>query len=793
MKSFEKAIKTLEFDKIRALLAEYAPTAGAKEAALALIPSKSRDAVIRMQEETEAAKSMQTVKGMPPFCGVTDVSAAIDRAQKGAMLTVREILEVCRVLTAARALTEYRNREQNVLDEYFDALTANKSLENKISRSFDSDGNLNDTATDKLYDIRRKIRTAENRVRDSLQRYISSEHYAKYLQDQLITVRNGRFVIPVKAEYKNEIKGLVHDSSSSGATLFIEPVGVVEANNEIRILERAEADEVERYLFELSSDIAANALLLESNHRAITALALIFAKSQLSFRYSGMMPKISEKCMLRLNNARHPLLNKDTAVPINITLGEDFDCLVITGPNTGGKTVSLKTAGLFVLMAQSGLQLPVGNDSEIGIFEDVFADIGDEQSIEQSLSTFSSHMVNIVDIIGHLRPRTLALFDELCAGTDPVEGAALAVSILECVRAKGALCATTTHYAELKIYALDTDGVCNASCEFDISTLRPTYKLVIGAPGKSNAFAISGKLGLSDEIIHRAETYVSGESKRFENAIERLEQNRVEMEKRNAEAEAMLAEVKRRKAEADAFVEMREKEAEKELERARATASRMIQGAKASSDFIMEQLEKVKKERESENLARSMEEARRAIRLQLRKNSDMVDPVEERAFEGYTLPRPLKKGDEVLLMNIRQKGVLLSDPDSSGNVQVQAGIIKTKTNIGNLMLIDGETVTFKEKEKKKKASGRDISTVVNFSPEIDLRGQYGDDACFMLDKYIDDAKRSGVKSIRVIHGKGTGALRKAVTDFLRKDKRIASVRLGNWGEGDTGVSIAELK
>lgn len=793
MNSFEKAIKTLEFDKIRVLLAECCPTEGAKEAALSLMPSCSRDAVIRMQAETDAAKAMQTVKGMPPFCGVTDISAMLDRAAKGAMLTVREILEVCRVLTAARALSEYRNREQNALDEYFDALAQDKALENKISRSFDSEGNLNDTATDKLYDIRRKIRTAENRVRDSLQRYISGEHYSKYLQEQIITVRNGRFVIPVKAEYKNEIKGLVHDSSSSGATLFIEPVGVVEANNELRILERAEADEEERYLFELSSDIAARAALLSQNHRNVTALALIFAKSQLSFRYDGVSPKISEKSIVRLKNARHPLISKDTVVPISISLGEDFDCLVITGPNTGGKTVSIKTLGLFVMMTQAGLHIPVGNDSEVGIFEDVFADIGDEQSIEQSLSTFSSHIVNIVDIMKKVRPRTIAIFDELCAGTDPVEGAALAVSILENVREAGALCAATTHYAELKIYALDTDGVCNASCEFDISTLRPTYRLVTGAPGKSNAFAISGRLGLSENIIRRAETYVSGESKRFENAIERLEQNRVEMEKQNAEAKALLAEVKRKKEETDAFVEMREKEAEKELEKARAAASRMIQGAKASSDFIMEQMEKVKKERESENLARSMEEARRAIRLKLRENSDMVDPVEERSFEGYTLPRPLKKGDEVILMNIRQKGVLLADPDSSGNVMVQAGIIKTKTNIKNLMLIDGETVTFTEKEKKKKASGRDISTVANFSAELDLRGQYGDDACFMLDKYLDDAKRSGVKTVRIIHGKGTGALRRAVTDFLRKDKRIASVRLGNWGEGDTGVSIAELK
>ena len=426
------------------------------------------------------------------------------------------------------------------------------------------------------------------------------------------------------------------------------------------------------------------------------------------------------------------------------------------------------------------------------IFDDILADIGDEQSIEQSLSTFSSHMVHIVEMLSSIESRSLVLFDEVGAGTDPVEGAALAVSILEAVREKNALCAATTHYAELKSYALDTEGVCNASCEFDVNTLRPTYRLIIGTPGKSNAFAISQKLGLPAAIIARAESYVSGENRRFEAVIERLEKERLEMEMAKTEAEMLLAQARKEKAEMDDFVAKREKEAEKELEKARATAVRMVESAKLSSEFIFAELEKVKKERESENLAKSLEAAKRDIKLHLKENSDNLDPIDPKTVENYELPRPLKKGDEVILVSIGQKGVLLSDPDKSGNVQVQAGIIKTKTNIKNLMLIDGVKVTYtdKKKEASKKAAQR---VIAEFNPEIDLRGQYGDDACFMLDKYIDDAKRAGVKTLRVIHGKGTGALRKAVSDFLRRDARVASVRIGSWGEGDTGVSIAELK
>ena len=788
---------TLEFDKIREMLASVCPTEGSKELARALRPSRAIGTVRRMLAETDTAKTMQMTKGMPPFGGVSDITAAVERADKGAVLSIGEVLAVGRMLSASRAVQEYRKEdrtEETALDEYFMRLVPNKKLEDKIDRAIAGEDMVADTASDTLYNIRRKMRTENNRIRDSLQKYISGGAYSKFLQESIVTMRDGRYVIPVKQEYKNEIKGLVHDTSASGATLFIEPLSVVEANNELRLLERQEADEIERILSELSADIAMIASALLENYRNLTLLAFIFGKSQFSYKLDAIAPQITAAREMNLLRARHPLISADKVVPITVSLGKDFDTLVITGPNTGGKTVTLKTLGLFAIMTQSGLHIPVADGSVMCIFDDILADIGDEQSIEQSLSTFSSHMVHIVEMLAHIEGRCLVLFDEVGAGTDPVEGAALAVSILEAVREKNALCAATTHYAELKSYALDTDGVCNASCEFDVNTLRPTYKLIIGTPGKSNAFAISKKLGLPASIIERAESYVSGENRRFEAVIERLEKERIAMETAKTEAEMLLAQARREKAEMDDFVTMREAEAAKELEKAKATAVRMVESAKVSSDYIFAELEKVKKERESENLAKSLDEARRNIKIHLKENSDNLDPVDPKTVENYELPRALKKGDEVVLVSIGQKGVLLSDPDKSGNVQVQAGIIKTKTNIKNLMLIDGVKVTFTDKNGKKgPAKSVGDRAIAAFNPEIDLRGNYGDDACFLLDKYIDDAKRAGVKSLRIIHGKGTGALRKAVTDFLRRDARIASVRIGSYGEGDTGVSIAELK
>jgi DNA mismatch repair protein MutS2 len=582
IKNFDRAIATLEFDKIREMLATVCPTEGAKALARALRPSRTIGTVRRMLAETDAAKQLQTTKGMPPFGGVCDITSFVERADKGAVLPPAEILAIGRMLSSARGAKEYRNEDhtaETALDEYFARLTPNKKLEEKITRCIASEDMIADTASDTLYNIRRKMRQENNRIRDSLQKYISGGSYSKFLQEQIVTMRDGRYVIPVKQEYKNEIKGLVHDTSASGATLFIEPLAVVESNNELRLLERKEADEIERILSELSADIATNASSLLENYRNLTLLAFIFGKSQLSFKMDGISPQITAARQMSLVRARHPLISADTVVPITVSLGIDFDTLVITGPNTGGKTVTLKTLGLFSIMTQSGLHIPVSDGSVMCIFDDILADIGDEQSIEQSLSTFSSHMVHIVDMLASIENRCLVLFDEVGAGTDPVEGAALAVSILEAVREKKALCAATTHYAELKSYALDTDGVCNASCEFDVNTLRPTYKLIIGTPGKSNAFAISRKLGLPDAIIERAESYVSGENRRFEHVIERLEKERVEMEKAKTEAEMLLAIARREKAEMDDFVAKREKEAEKELEKARATAVRMVESA----------------------------------------------------------------------------------------------------------------------------------------------------------------------------------------------------------------------
>ena len=789
-KSIEKAIKTLEFDKIRDRLAELCPTEGSKEIARALSPSKGLNTVRRILAETDAACELEMKKGLPSFYGVRDITDIVNRADKGAVLGCGEILGVLNVLKAARSLREYGTTDEpNALTEYFERLTSFPKLEAKIEKCVQSEEGLYDTASDELYDIRRKTMRANAKIRESLQKLITGAS-SKYLQEQIVTMRDGRYVVPVKAEYKNEIKGLVHDTSSSGATLFVEPLTVVEGNNELRLLEKADRDECERILSELSANIAENAHDIILNYRNTTLLAFEFGKCRLSTSYGGISPAITEERQITLVRARHPLLDKDSVVPITVGLGKDFDTLIITGPNTGGKTVTLKTLGLFALMAQSGLHIPASDGSSMCVFDDILADIGDEQSIEQSLSTFSSHMVNIVDITHRAGERALVLFDELGAGTDPVEGAALAVSILEATREKGALIAATTHYSELKSYAIETDGVMNASCEFDIETLRPTYKLVVGTPGKSNAFAISRKLGLDEKIIERANSYVSGENRRFENVIESLENERVEMEKRRAEAEKLLREAKEKKAKADASAAKKEDEAERALEKARATAVGMIEGAKASSEYIFAELDKVKKARDSERLAEELDEARRAIKSHLKEKSDVLDPVEKRDATGYVLPRPLKKGDEVIVISINKKGTV-GDTDGK-TVTVVAGNMTMKLRPDALMLIDGDEVTYREKPQKKTYVGGD-KEIRAMSGEIDLRGQYGDDACFMLDKFIDEAKMSGLTQIRIIHGKGTGALRKAVTSFLKADQRIRSTRIGGLGEGDTGVTIAEIK
>lgn len=796
MKNYQRAAKTLEFDKIKAMLAECAPTEGSREAALALQPENQPDIIIRLQRQTTEAKAIQAIKGMPSFGRIKDIRDSIERAGKGAVLNQRELLDIANLLKTARSLLEYsrgERREMTSVDEIFERLIPNKKLEDKISTAIISEELIADEASPTLSDIRRRIKNANNRIKDSLQSFIGGS-YSKYLQENIITMRNGRYVIPVKVEYRSEIRGLVHDTSASGATLFIEPLSVVEANNEIRVLHAKEATEIEAILAALSEETAENETALALNYKNITELAFIFAKSELSFRLDASPARITGERTVKLVRARHPLLDKNTVVPISLTLGNDSSALVITGPNTGGKTVTIKTIGIFALMAQSGLHIPASDSSELCIFDDIFADIGDEQSIEQSLSTFSSHMVNIVGIMEKVNDRSLVLIDELGAGTDPVEGAALAVSILEKIHKTGALCAATTHYAELKAFALETDGFMNASCEFDINTLKPTYRLIIGAPGKSNAFAISSKLGLSDEIVNRARSLVSEENRRFEEVIEKLEASRLEMDKNRVEAKRLREEYELYKAENEKKIAERLQKAEAELEKARVQAVSIIKSARLSSDYVMEQLEKVKKERESANLASALEESRRNIRKKLRESGDKINPVIEKTAENYVLPRPLRKGDDVILINIGKKAVVLEDPDKDGNVTVQAGIIKTRTKVQNLMLSDEDKVTYTDSEKKQIAAEKyRVAVSRDFKNEIDLRGMYGDDAWARCDKYFDEAHIAGIHTLRLIHGKGTGALRAALWKYLKSDPRVKSFRYGQYGEGDMGVTIVEVK
>ena len=790
----DKTLKTLEFDKICQMLADCAPTEGAQQMARRLMPSGDVTEVLRRQRRTTDARRLADAKGMPSFGTVRDVSAACERAANGAMLSTRELLEVARLLRATRSLSEYLENNKpfdTVLDELFARLLPNRYLEERITRSILSEDLIADEASRELAELRRKIREANSRIKETLQHYINGS-YSKILQENIVTVRNGRYVIPVKAECKNEMKGLIHDTSSSGATIFVEPMAIVEANNELRMLQSREEHEIEKILFSLSADVSAAAESLRLNYLNLTELAFCFACAELSARMRACEPRISGNRSLDLRRARHPLIDPARVVPINVSMGDGYDTLIITGPNTGGKTVTLKTLGLFALMTQSGLHLPVDDTSSICVFEKVLVDLGDEQSIEQSLSTFSSHMVTIVNVMNEVDARSLCLFDELGAGTDPVEGAALAVAIIESVRAAGAMCAATTHYTELKTYALDTPGVQNASCEFDVSTLKPTYRLMIGTPGKSNAFAISEKLGLPAPIIELARKNVNREHQRFEEVIERLEASRLEADRNREEAERLRAEYERIKVEGERELKSRFFQVEREIEQNRKKAQQMLDSARASSEFVFAQLEKAKRAEEAGRLAEELEAARREVRRVIRENDDKINPVEEKTNEQYVLPRDLKKGDRVYIVNIDKEGVLLETPDKGGSVMVQAGILKTRTKLSNLQLI---VETPQVISGKQKAPASDFHAKVNrdFRDEIDLRGLLGDEAWLAVDKYLDEAVLANFGRVRLIHGKGTGALRQALWKHLKTDRRVANFRLGAYGEGDGGVTFVELK
>lgn len=799
----QKTLAALEYDKVIAMLASCALTEGARARALALLPSDDYETVALRQEKTADAKRLLAQKGYPSFFGVVDVSGALERAEKGATLSTHELLNIATVLTATRGLADYQSEKGSAeKNSLFEGLSPNRMLETKITRAIPTEDYIADEASTALADIRRKIRAANSRVKDTLQKYLSGA-YAKYLQENLVTTRDGRYVIPVKAEYRNEIKGLIHDTSSSGATVFIEPMGVVEANNELRLLESKEQKEIEHILAELSATCAAHASVILCNYTCITELAFAFTCAILADRMRAERPLLTEERIISLKRARHPLLDKEKVVPIDVGLGESYQTLVITGPNTGGKTVTLKTMGLFALMVQAGLQIPASENSRMGVFGEILVDIGDEQSIEQSLSTFSSHMVNIVSILERISPRSLVLFDELGAGTDPVEGAALANAVLEKVRAEGALTAATTHYAELKAYALETEGVQNASCEFDVETLRPTYRLIIGTPGKSNAFAISAKLGLAPSIIATAGELVSGSSKRFENVIEKLEQSRADMEKSRQEAARLRAEYAAFKEKAERELQEKMAASKKEIEKQKEKARQILESARATSDFVLKQLDEVKKKQNERNFAKDLAEARRSMRARLQETSDEIYVSEESAWgeQDYVLPRPLRVGDRVFLMGLGQEGVVQELPDKNGNVSVKAGILSAKLSIARLRLLEGDATAQREKSNKihqpvggrRERTSRETPPLTSFKQELDVRGMNGEDAELAMDKYLDEAVLAGIQSVRIIHGKGTGILRTVLQNALHHDRRVRSYRNGAYGEGDLGVTVVELK
>ena len=782
--------KALELDKILEKLAKECSCEDARNMALETEPMKGKFEIEEALNQTSDAYMLSGRFGAPSFSGIQNMTGAFRRAQAGGVLSTKELLNIASLLRITRGVRSWRSKcssTETSLDLLFERLSDNKYLEDKISTSILSEEEIADNASSELYDIRRKMRIASSKAREILDKIVRSSTYQKYLQDAIITQRSGRFVVPVKAECRANVPGLVHDTSSSGATVFIEPMGVVQANNDIRVLESKEAAEIERILYELSVEAGAHADSACESYNALVELCYIFAKASLGYKMKATMPIINTDGEIDLKNARHPLLDMKIAVPTNIQLGKDFDTLVITGPNTGGKTVSIKTIGLLTLMAMCGLMIPAADNSKISIFNKVLVDIGDEQSIEQSLSTFSAHMTNIVSILKEANRQSLVLIDELGAGTDPVEGAALAVAILEKLRRKGAKIASTTHYAELKEFALKTEGVENGCCEFDVQTLRPTYKLLIGVPGRSNAFAISTRLGMEDDIVERAATLVSAESRQFEDVVKNLDNRRQELEQelKNAHELTRSAQEKSKKAEEE--LRKVRKQAETELEKAKHEASLLLARTKAQAQAIIDELEKAKKEK-----ALSAEEKSK-LRQSIRQMEEDADPIKEaQKNSNYTLPRPLKAGDTVLVVDIDKKATVMETPaQNATSVLVQAGIIKTRTPIANLRLVDESKVSMSGKpiRNNQRVSRIDTRPIT----EVDVRGYTADEAVMEVDKVIDTAVLTNVKNITIIHGKGTGVLRREIQAFLKHHRAVKSYRLGTFGEGEAGVTIVELK
>lgn len=797
----QRYFHTLELDKVLAKLADQANCDDSKRMALSLTPSDNFSTVQLLMKKTSDAYMLSARYTSPSLHKLKNCEMALRKAEKGSNLSLRELMDVSSVLHNIRSVKDWRKRcegESTSLDPLFEVLTPNRELENTIDNAVLSEEELADSASAELASLRRKINQAKLRVRERLDQLIKSPTQSKYLQEALVTQRDGRFVVPVKSEYRSEIKGLVHDTSSSGATLFIEPMAVVEANNEIRVLQAKEKQEVDRIIMELSVKVGEFAESIIYSYRSLVEIDLYFAKASLAYKMKATVPNILQTGEIDLKRARHPLIDPEKVVPIDVNLGKDFNTLVITGPNTGGKTVTLKTLGLLTLMAMCGLMLPVAENSSISVYKKVLVDIGDEQSIEQSLSTFSAHMTNIVSIIEEADSDSLVLIDELGSGTDPVEGAALAISIMERLAMYGAKVGATTHYAEIKEYALQTPGVCNASCEFDVETLKPTYRLLIGIPGKSNAFAISQRLGLPEEIIEAAKRNISAEKTRFEDVLSQLDQTRQELEKEKEEVDRLRAEQLESKRNLEQFKQKTYKQMDRELQNAQEKANRIVSSVKAESEKLLQELDDIRRQKESEEFSRLVQGAKSSYRSNINRLEDTANPVIGRVKEEYTPPRPFKKGDLVLITQLNEEGVLLSDPDNAGNVQVQAGIIKTKVPVSDLRLVDKKRRRQLNRMEKKSNGGGVTRTLTDksqrsASSEIDLRGQTIEEGIMMVDQYIDSCLLMGIKTITIIHGKGTGALRNAIQQHLKNHKAVRSFRLGVYGEGENGVTIAELK
>ncbi len=785
---YEKSLRKLELDRVLELLRDCAVSGEAKDRCMALVPNSDREDVIGLQLQTSDACHLINLRSSPAFQDVKDVRASLDRADRGGSLTPKELLAIAGVLRAARSAKDYYNgaAANTSLDWMFASLTPNRYLEERITGAILSEEEIADAASSELSDIRRHMRIQSAKIKESLQKLITSPSYAKFLRDPIITLRQDRYVVPVKAEFKNEIPGLIHDVSSTGSTFFIEPMSSVNANNALRELLLREKKEIERILAELSAEAAAHRETISQNYTMLVELDVIFARAKLSFRMNATAPEIRDDGALRLDQARHPLIDAKAVVPISVALGVDYDTLIITGPNTGGKTVTLKTVGLLTLMAECGLHIPARSGSFISTFDQVLADIGDEQSIEQSLSTFSAHMRNIVQVVNQCDERSLVLFDELGAGTDPAEGAALAIALIEHCRQQGSRVAATTHYAELKVYAMRSKGVTNAACEFDVETLKPTYKLLIGVPGKSNAFAISRRLGLPEEIIESARSTVSENDTNFEDVLDQLEQQRQQMEAAREEAERLRKETEQTKQKSDEYYAEMKKQKERAEAQARKEAQRILDEARRTANSVYEELKALRKQMKDAADAQGVNARQAELRRQLNEAEEKLAPKQDR-HERPKPSREIRVGDTVELLKLGTHATVLA-LNKDGTYQLQAGILKVNVKPDEVYLLENEPQEVKKYIEKTRREFKNQAQ----SPELDLRGMDALEAGAVLTIFLDNAYMANLTQVRIIHGKGTGVLRKTVHDELKKNKHVKKYRLGVYGEGEDGVTIAEL-